>query len=182
MTPAKITALALLFGMLLLQPNVAQAQHWSYSGAEGPEHWGDLSPENSACKSGHTQSPIDIQGAAQGSTDPIQFSYGPSPLKIINNGHSIQVNYAPGSKITVDGKDYEVVQFHFHHPSEEEIAGKRYDMVMHIVHKDSEGHLAVVAVLMKSGKENPSLQNVWTHLPATPGNEQTVGSVTVNLA
>ena len=178
MASAKITALTLLLGMVLWQH---EGRHWSYSGAEGPEHWGDLDPENSACKLGHQQSPIDITGAAKGQPEPIEFKYAPSPLKIINNGHSIQVNYAPGSKISVAGKDYEVVQFHFHHPSEEEIQGKRYDMVTHIVHKDSEGRTAVVAVLMKSGRENPFLKNLWAHLPATPGKEQTIGEVSVNV-
>jgi len=33
------------------------AVHWSYAGAEGPEHWGDLSPAFAACKSGRMQSP-----------------------------------------------------------------------------------------------------------------------------
>lgn len=177
-----ISVLALFLGMLLWQHDASQGQHWSYSGAGGPEHWADLSPENSACKLGHEQSPIDIQGAQKAPAEPIDFQYAPSPLKIVNNGHSIQVNYAPGSKISVGGRDYQVVQFHFHHPSEEEIRGRRYDMVMHIVHKDSEGHLAVVAVLMKIGRENPALQNAWTHLPATPGSEQAIGGASVNLA
>jgi len=182
MAPAKIMALTLLLGMLLCRPTASYGQHWSYSGAEGPAHWGDLDPENSACKLGHEQSPIDIESAAKGSSEPIDFKYGPSPLKIVNNGHSIQVNYAPGSTISVGGKDYQVIQFHFHHPSEEAIRGTHYDMVMHIVHKDRQGHAAVVAVLLKVGKENAALQNVWAHLPATPGNEQAVGGVTIDLA
>src|SRR5215467_6166083 len=157
MATVRMTAVVLFLGIVLQQHSASQEHKWSYTGAQGPEHWGDLSPENSACKSGHEQSPIDIQGAEQGPAEPIAFKYSPSPLKIVNNGHSIQVNYAPGSSISVGGKDYEVVQFHFHHPSEEKVRGRRYDMVMHIVHKDSQGHLAVVAVLMKTGHESVAL-------------------------
>lgn len=164
------------------QHHVKESHQWSYSGSEGPEHWSDLGPQNALCKTGHEQSPIDIQDAEKGEAEPITFDYQPSNLDIANNGHTIQISYAPGSKISVDGKDYEVVQFHFHHPSEERIHGRRYDMVAHIVHKDTEGHLAVVAVLMQSGQENPFLWNLWAHLPATPGQELTPRDVSINLA
>lgn len=176
--PRIIGAMVLVLGLAWAQEH----HEWSYSGAEGPAHWGDLGPENTACKLGREQSPIDIQGAEEGDPQPITFNYEPSPLKIINNGHTVQINYAPGNTISVDDKEYEVVQFHFHHPSEEKIEGRQYDMVMHIVHKDSEGHLAVVAVLMKSGRKNPFLQSVWNHLPAMPGSEQTIAGVIFNLA
>jgi len=178
-----LAALVFILSMTWTQEHQAGAGHeWSYSGATGPEHWGDLGSQNAACKLGREQSPIDIRGAEEGKAEPIEFNYQPSPLNIINNGHTIQINYAPGSKISVDGKEYEVVQFHFHHPSEEKVQGKTYDMVAHIVHKDSEGHLAVVAVLMQTGKENPLLRSLWLHLPVTPGKEQSAGDVSINVA
>jgi carbonic anhydrase len=184
MFPATIlAALVFVLSMASSQEHQAGAGHdWSYSGATGPEHWGDLGSQNAACKLGREQSPIDIRDTEEGKAQPVDFNYQPSPLNIINNGHTIQINYAPGSKISVDGKEYEVVQFRFHHPSEEKVQGKVYDMVTHIVHKDSEGHLAVVAVLMQSGKENPFLRSLWTHLPSTPGKEQSVGDVSINVA
>jgi carbonic anhydrase len=157
-------------------------EEWSYRGAEGPSHWGDLKPDYSTCKLGSQQSPIDIQGAQKSALPPLVFDYKPAPLKIINNGHTVQVNYAPGSKISIGGHVYDVVQFHFHHPSEEKIQGRAYDMVAHIVHKDSEGHLAVVAVLLKSGAENKFLGGFWSHLPPSAGPEQTFADVKVNLA
>ena len=82
---------------------------------------------------------------------PIEFDYKPSPLKVIDNGHTIQVNYAPGSSIDVGGTRYELVQFHFHKPSEEKIDGKAHAMVAHLVHKSADGKLAVVAVLLDKG-------------------------------
>src|SRR5260370_22589744 len=182
------TLLIALVSLLLLNPpwiqehHAAEGHEWSYSGAEGPEHWGDLGPENAVCKLGHEQSPIDIRSAEKAELPAIEFDYKTSPLKIVNNGHTIQINYAPGSKISVAGKEYEVVQFHCHHPSEEKIQGQGYDMVTHIVHKDSEGRLAVVAVLMKTGHENPFVQSLWAHLPRVPGKEQAIENASVNIA
>jgi carbonic anhydrase len=120
---------------------------FGYAGAYGPNAWCDLSPVYLACKQGHHQSPIDIQGTRKEALPPIQFHYMDVPLKIINNGHSIQVNYAPGSWISAGDDKYELRQFHFHHPSEEHINGKGFDLSLHLVHANSKGKLAVVAVL-----------------------------------
>jgi carbonic anhydrase len=149
--------------------------HWSYAGETGPTHWGSLEQDFSTCNLGKYQSPIDIRPDAVKSADlpAIQFDYKDSPLKIIDNGHTIQINYAPGSSITVSGHRYELVQFHFHKPSEESINGKRYDMVAHLVHKDADGKLAVVAVLLDAGDANPLIDTLWSHMPTKKEVEQT---------
>jgi len=107
------------------------AHHWSYGGETGPTHWAALEPEFGACRVGHAQSPIDIRTdlVQKANLPAIEFAYRPSPLKIVDNGHTIQVNYAPGSFIDVDGHRYQLVQFHFHKPSEESIDGRRREMV-----------------------------------------------------
>src|SRR5580693_4701298 len=85
----------------------AHAPHWGYSGADGPEHWGDLDPSFATCKTGKRQSPIDIKGAKKDpSLAPVQVDYKPAPLKVVDNGHTIRVNFAPGSGITVNGTAY----------------------------------------------------------------------------
>src|SRR5262245_18471404 len=89
------------------------AAHWSYAGHGGPAHWGELEQDFATCKLGHLQSPIDIRGAKAADLPAIQFDYKPSPLKVIDNGHTIQVNYAPGSFIQVGDARYELLQFHF---------------------------------------------------------------------
>jgi len=127
---------------------------------KGPEHWGGL------CETGKQQSPIDItESTPMPKPVKIEFSYSPVPLNVINNGHTIQVNYASGSSIVVDGKKYDLFQFHFHHESENRIKGQRYPMELHLVHKDKDGNLAVVAVLLKEGKANPVVATVWSNLP-----------------
>ena len=87
------------------------------------------------------------------------------PLKVTNNGHTIQVDYAPGSFILVGGVRYELLQFHFHTPAEERINGRSFDMVAHLVHRSAQGRLAVVAVLFTAGREQATLQSVWAAMP-----------------
>lgn len=145
--------------------------HWSYDGHDGPDHWGELDKTFAACQQGHRQSPIDIRSSTPSDLPPIQFAYKPSPLHIVNNGHTIQVNYAPGSFITVGDKRYQLVQFHFHHPSEEHINGKGFEMVAHLVHAAPDGGLAVVAVLLDPGAANSVIGRIWPHLPAHEGPE-----------
>lgn len=176
---------ALILSVTLL-PFGAQAQHasheWDYDGAKGPQKWGSLKSDYATCKLGHQQSPIDIRATTKGALAPIEFDYKAAPLKLIDNGHTIQVNQAAGSGITVAGSRYELLQFHFHTPSEERINGKSYPLVAHLVHKNAEGKLAVVAVLFKEGKENPTLATIWRSLPAEKGHEVSVDTSTIDLA
>lgn len=154
--------------------------HWAYSGDTGPESWGMLKPEFQQCLFGKRQSPIDIRDGIPVQLDAIQFDYHPTGFRVIDNGHTIQANVDPGSSITLQGKRYELVQFHFHRPSEERVNGKQFDMVAHLVHKDAEGKLAVIAVLIEQGNAHPALQLVWNALPLEKGIEQ-ASSVPIDL-
>ena len=156
-----------LFASVLLAAvtasSVAQeGHHWGYSGANGPDHWAEFSE---TCGLGKTQSPIDIVHAEKKDLPAIEFAYHSSPLKVINNGHSIQVNYAPGSTITLGGKTYELQQFHFHHLSENTVNGKHSPMELHLVHKARDGSLAVVAVFLDEGHSNQTVATIWDNLP-----------------
>ncbi|MEQ1803947.1 MAG: carbonic anhydrase family protein [Burkholderiaceae bacterium] len=149
----------------------AAAGHWSYQGDAGPQSWGKLKPEFIKCTSGERQSPIDIRDGMKLQLDPVQFDYRPSGFRVIDNGHTVQVNVAGGNTIEVMGRRYSLVQFHFHRPSEERIDGRQFEMVAHLVHKDMEGRLAVVAVLLDQGSAHPLVQTVWNNLPLEKGEE-----------
>jgi carbonic anhydrase len=114
---------------------------------------------------GERQSPIDIRDGIKVDLEPIRFDYRPSNFRIVDNGHTIQVNLGPGNTMAVMGRMYDLVQFHFHRPSEERINGKGFDMVVHLVHKDLDGRLAVVAVLLERGQAHPVMQTLWNNLP-----------------
>ena len=84
---------------------------WGYSGKNGPANWGKLAKDYHACLLGTAQSPIGIGGTGFDGTSvaPIAFDYRLSPVEILNNGHTIQVNYAPGSGIEPRGKRFELL-------------------------------------------------------------------------
>ena len=92
--------------------------HWGYIGEKGPENWGTLSSDFEVCQSGISQSPVNLQSAVDADLPDLKINYKDTPLRIVNNGHTIKVNYQPGSFLTLDGEPYELLQFHFHHPSE----------------------------------------------------------------
>ena len=137
---------------------------WSYEGEGRPENWGKLRPDYATCANGKRQSPIDIRDGFRVDLEPIRFTYRPSQFRVIDNGHTVQVDVG-GSHIGLLGKTYDLVQFHFHRPSEERVDGQSFEMVIHLVHKSEDGDLAVVAVLLEQGLENPLIQSVWNNLP-----------------
>lgn len=150
----------------------AHAAHWGYAGDVGPEHWGELAPENRLCAAGTRQSPIDIRDGLAVDLEPIAFDYRVGGFSVLDNGHTVQVNVAPGSGLTVMGRRFELLQFHFHRPSEERINGRQFDMVVHLVHRDEQGRLAVVAVPLERGRDykpQPVVQVVWANLPLEKG-------------
>ena len=160
----------------------ATSHAWTYEGNEGPSHWGDLKAEYATCKIGKHQSPIDIRRAQKADLPAIQFDYQPAALRIIDNGHTIQINYPEGSSIRVGEKQYQLKQFHFHKPSEEAINGKHHDMVAHLVHSDADGNLAVVAVLLSKGKGNELIDQLWKNLPKEKEKESILDNVQINVA
>jgi carbonic anhydrase len=154
------------------------APHWSYHGEGGPGHWASLEAAFAACGTGKSQSPIDLMHATPSDIPNVSVHYEPSLIDIINNGHTIQVNYAAGSYIEVDGVRYDLVQFHFHAPSEHLVNGKRYDAELHLVHKNGNGELAVIGVLIEKGADNAAFATVWSALPAKEGPEHTLSAQT----
>ena len=148
--------------------------HWGYEGEHGPTHWGDMKPEFKQCEAGLEQSPVDIGDVTKGDLAKIEFNYQPSPIKVLNNGHTIQVNYSGDSSIKIGSQVYKLVQFHFHSPSENTIKKKSFDMELHLVHKNDKGELAVVGVLMQNGAANKTLDPVWANIPKEINKEATL--------
>lgn len=127
---------------------------WSYeTGETGPENWGKLSKENGLCSNGKQQSPINIENGIQVDLPALTLDYKPSQLAIQDNGHTVMVNYGEGSNLLLQGKQYRLVQFHFHHPSEETVDGKRHDMVAHLVHQHFDGSLLELSVFLNAAPD-----------------------------
>ena len=162
--------------------HVSHPEHvkWGYGAENGPAVWGRLCSEYSLCSDGIGQSPIDIVNPKRSNIPGIELNYQPTILTIRNNGHTIEVAYPKGSWLEADGVRYQLIQFHFHAPSEHRVAGHSFDMEMHLVHASDDGALAVVGVLIANGKENAAFNSIWAHLPTTPGQSQSVASATFN--
>ena len=143
---------------------------WGYDGKIGPPMWGTLDPAWKTCQTGIAQSPIDIEPKA-GTASAITFRYKPTAATIIDTGHGLQVNLAPGSSIEIGGHPYALVQLQFHGPSEHTIAGEHYPLEVQLMHRDEAGKLAMISVLYDAGAESRPLDALWAKWPRKVGAE-----------
>lgn len=182
-----LPVLGILISFPLLSSANEEMPHWSYGGAENPSHWGRLSDDFALCEVGRDQSPINIDDTISGTSSAIEFRYTPVPLVVINNGHTVQVKYDDvsattiDSTVTLDGEAYQLVQFHFHTPSEHTVSTLASAMELHLVHKNESGELAVVSVLMEEGAHHPVIDTVWEHIPLEEGTHEVQG-VSINAS
>lgn len=181
-------SLSVVISIALCTSSLALAEdkpHFSYSGATGPQHWGSLSADWSACGAGQSQSPIDIASAVDKDLPTLNLDYKVGSQTFVNNGHAVQVNYAPGSTLSDDGgsaglgSTFELKQFHFHSPSEHQRNGKNLPAEIHLVHADASGKLAVVSLLVEEGAQNPVISMLWNQLPGVEGTSNDVPGVNV---
>jgi len=144
--------------------------HWGYDGPIGPSQWATLDPAYATCETGKTQSPIDIVPHAESPDAPlVAFHYKATSAEIVDNGHTLQVSLGRGSYATVDGKRYDLVQFHVHTPSEHTVGGESLPMEVHLVHKTEAGKLAVVGVMFAAGAPSEAMAPVWSSAPRLEG-------------
>jgi carbonic anhydrase len=121
---------------------------------------------------GQSQSPINIVTTR---TVPgkhkVKFHYQSSKEHVDNLGHTVKVTYDAGSSLEYDGNSYDLVQFHFHTPSEHLLDGVTYPMEMHLVHAqhDHPEHLLVVGVLFKEGNPSKLLGKLIADVPEHAG-------------
>ncbi|MGJ4940058.1 carbonic anhydrase [Bradyrhizobium sp. HKCCYLS1011] len=165
-------ALKALAGLALCPvcAHAADAAHWSYEGDTGPAKWGDLDAADKVCGIGTQQSPIDIENPTKARLPDPKLSWSRTADTIINNGHTIQLNFADGSStLKLGDTTYKLVQMHFHRPSEHQIGGKNFPMEAHFVHRAESGRLAVIGVLMTTGHPNPVFAQIVSTMPPQEG-------------
>lgn len=179
----KILLLTMLLGMFMLnsckKKNAEQQENkqtscekveWGYKGEEGPEEWADLCSGFGDCD-GVLQSPINIDlqtVVTQENAPELKFSYGNTPVVILNNGHTIQFNVSGDNFLNIGNEKFRLLQLHYHAASEHMVDGKHYPMEVHFVHKGA-NKLAVVGIFFEKGKSNPLLENYLTYFPKKKG-------------
>jgi carbonic anhydrase len=164
---------------------------WHYDGANGPANWGKLSPKFAACGTGKAQSPIDLVSPTSAKdAAPLTLRVPPAVLRIahhehvadgINNGHTVQINYAGGDTLKLGDQSFALLQYHFHNPSEHTVGGKHSAMEIHLVHKSAANALAVVGVSIEEGAHNAAFDPIWSNLPKQKGQETHYPSVKVDV-
>src|SRR5688572_4138336 len=176
-TAAYLVAIGL--GLPLAAPSAyaqpsGHAPHWEYEGKAGPQAWGALSPDFATCSAGRHQSPIDLKGGSPAATKEQRAAFPPAELELrsaarpasaVHNGHTIQVDFPKGDRLTVGGVPFELVQFHFHAPSEHTVAGRHLPVEIHFVHRSEAGKLAVLGVLVEKGAHNGAFAPLASALP-----------------
>ncbi|MDX1581680.1 MAG: carbonic anhydrase family protein, partial [Alphaproteobacteria bacterium] len=156
------------------------ASEWSYEGETVPQAWGDISEAYEVCKSGMMQSPIDLAEANAVGEVELSVHYVPSPLMILNNGHTVQANFAAGSTMKSGETVFPLVQVHFHTPSEHIVGDKVYPLVAHFVHATADGKLGVLGILFEEGEANAELQKLVEAAPAEKADVSEVEGVSLD--
>ncbi|MDR7330923.1 carbonic anhydrase family protein [Roseateles asaccharophilus] len=154
------------------KPAAKPPVRWGYAGDIGPDRWAELAPEFRQCGVGTRQSPIDIREGVAVDQEAIAFDYKPGSFSVLDNGHTINVQVAAGSGLTIMGRRYELVDFRFHRPGEVRVEGRQFDMAVHLMHRDAQGRQAIVAVLLERGPDDqpqPLIGQVWGNLPLERG-------------
>ena len=166
----------------VLAPAISVAKpQYGYTGDVAPEKWGSLSPEYAKCTDGSEQAPVNIVSDGTKSLTRaavLKPSYPATAGDVVNNtGTTIRVDTE--GKLLIGAKEYKLLQYHFHAPSEEAINGVHYALNVHLVHQDAAGQLAVIGVNFAEGSPNPFLDSLWKVLPSSSG--QKVASVLPSL-
>ena len=147
-----------------------EAAHWGYAGSEGPEYWGCLSEAYRACSEGVEQSPVNITGCVASEGAHIEFAYSGRAIAARNNGHTVYLDFPPGSALDAGASRYELQGVHYHSPGEHQINGESFAAELHLVHQDADGNLAVVGLLFRLGMAaSPLVQALLDAAPETVG-------------
>ncbi|KAK7278669.1 hypothetical protein RJT34_23704 [Clitoria ternatea] len=139
--------------------------NFSYTGPNGPEKWGSLSPSFAACSNGKAQSPVDLTKTdifLNNQLRPLDRQYQPTNATLVNNKFNIGVHFeGKVGDINIDGKIYSLRQLHWHSPAEHRANGHMHEAELHLVHLTQDNsNIAVVAVLYKLGDPDPIISQI----------------------
>jgi len=165
--------------------------HWGYTGEGAPERWADLEPGFALCGDGVEQSPVDLTAAVPIEDAGFERLLGEKVLTVtqrarvmdlVDNGHTIQITNDVPMSTELDGVRYELVQYHFHAPSEHTIDGEHAPLEVHFVHKSAAGELAVIGILVEEGTHDVLWDPVIEALPAAAGDTRHVEDLDLDMS
>jgi carbonic anhydrase len=176
---------------------------FGYTGATGPLLWDRLEPANSLCSTGTHQSPIDMTAGSfnmvGGGAIGLTMTDVPGGATFENLGTTVEVIMeGTGSSLTLgDGVVRNLLQFHFHHPSEHLDDGVSRPMEMHMVFSSEADEIAVIGMYinieptaaattakraLSRRAPSPLLETVFANVEAIaePGTKTTTGALLMN--
>lgn len=153
-----LAALAVLG--LAAAPLSAAEKDWHFGDGVTPERWSTVNSAYALCDAGLNQSPIDLGNANARGNIAFSTNYGTTSGTIALGKEKVQVDFPAGMGMNSGGKEFGLVQVHFHTPSEHAINGKRYPLVAHFVHATASGELGVLGVMFKEGPANRALDAI----------------------
>jgi carbonic anhydrase len=139
-------------------------------------------------KHGLLQSPINIlSDQSEKGKHNITFNFKDKINKVQNLGHTVQLDFEPGSTVHVDDKIFEFKQIHFHTPAEHLIDGITYPMEMHVVNtlqsqaEEETTEYLVFSFLFKMVKENTFIKEFINLIPGDKNESEDISTGAVNL-
>ena len=129
---------------------------------------------------GPAQSQVDIVATTAAALPSLEFDYRPAPLRIVNDGHTVRVRLARGSRLRVGTQTLALSQFHFHVPGGDRIRGEDFPVAMHFLHKSASSQLVVLVVLFRLGAENEALAALLPRMPSRGEPERVVTQATAD--
>ncbi|KAK7402112.1 hypothetical protein VNO78_14124 [Psophocarpus tetragonolobus] len=154
-------------------PAICEEFNYDLLSPNGPFNWGNK-PGWHLCKNGTRQSPINLQKLTANLIfdSGIERNYQPANATLISTEHDIMVNWTENAGfITVNGTQYQLVQCHWHSPSEHTINGIRYDLELHMVHRSSDARLAVTGIVYKFGRPDQFISTIEEDLQLMAQNQ-----------
>ncbi|MDX2024426.1 MAG: carbonic anhydrase family protein [Deltaproteobacteria bacterium] len=142
---------------------------WTYSGEQGPTKWGRIDPSYAACETGKSQSPVNIVEVLPRDLPNLAFRYGNAPLHLNNNGRTVEQVFDAGHSVGLGNMQYQLQSLQLHNPSEHRAAGKAFPMELQLLHKSAQGHLLIIAVMIKEGHASAAVNALMNHVPAEAG-------------
>lgn len=130
-------------------------------------------------EAGDSQSPINIdthKTLPMLDAGQISWQYSPMVIDEVDNGHSIQID--DSGFAVINGRHFELMQFHFHAPSEHKLDGRGFPLEVHFVHQAQDGRLAVIAVFFEKGPVNTGFETILNHIQK---GKKTVVSEKINI-
>lgn len=145
---------------LAATPAMAQDKDWNFGDGTAPERWSTINTDYAICDAGLNQSPIDLGSPNARGEIELDTNFGNSTGTIDLGTEKVQVNFPAGFGMNSGGKEFNLIQVHFHTPSEHAVSGTRYPLVAHFVHATDEGELGVLGVMFEEGAANPALAEI----------------------